>query len=562
MRNKSVKYRGLRALQVILLCLFGFSMMSMINGQRSMVNGQRSIDQNPQKQKVRIDLLYADEAVADQNQRPDVQVLRGSVKLKHDSMYMYCDSALIFEKINSVEAFGNCRMEQGDTLFIYGDYMYYDGIAQLAKLRENVRLINRETQLETDSLDYDRVMNLGYYFDGGTLRDTVNVLTSVLGEYSPVTKQAVFEVNVELVNPQFTLTSEDLTYNTATKIATINSEAEIVNEQSHVYTSSGVYNTVTERGELFNRSVVVNEGRRLTGDTLLYDRQQGFGEAFGRVALNDTVNKNVLTGDYCFYDELQENAFATKRAVAIDYSQGDSLYMHGDTLRLVTFYPKTDSTYREMRAYNHVRVYRSDVQAVCDSLVVNSKDSCMTMYRDPVLWHGEEQLLGEMVKVFSNDSTIERAHIINQALAIERFDSAHFNQITGKEMIAHFVGGEIRETEVNGNVLTIYHPIDEKDSTIIVMVYAEGSYLKMFMKDRKMDKGMFVGKTTGTAYPLSKVPKGKDKLEAFVWFDYMRPRDKDDIFEWKSKPADQVLKKIDRESTGAPRDIKIRHGRR
>ena len=556
-------------MQAVFLCLFSLCFMSMINGQSSMVNGQSSmvngqssIDQDPQKQKVRIDLLYADEAVADQNQRPDVQVLRGSVKLKHDSMYMYCDSALIFEKINSVEAFGNCRMEQGDTLFIYGDYMYYDGIAQLAKLRENVRLINRETQLETDSLDYDRVQNLGYYFDGGTLRDTVNVLTSVLGEYSPATKQAVFEYNVELVNPQFTLTSEDLIYNTATKIASISSEAEIVNEQSHVYTSSGVYNTVTERGELYNRSVVVNEGRRLTGDTLLYDRQQGFGEAFGRVALNDTVNKNVLTGDYCYYDELQENAFATKRAVAIDYSQGDSLYMHGDTLKLVTFYPKTDSAYREMRAYNHVRVYRSDVQAVCDSLVVNSKDSCMTMYRDPVLWHGEEQLLGEMVKVYSNDSTIERAHIINQALAIERFDTAHYNQITGKEMIAYFVDGEIRETEVNGNVLTIYHPIDEKDSTIIVMVYAEGSYLKMFMKDRKMDKGMFVGKTTGTAYPLSQVPKGKDKLEAFVWFDYMRPLSKDDIFEWKGKPEDQVLKKIERESTGAPRDIKVRHGKR
>ena len=549
-------------MQAGFLCLFSLCFMSMINGQSSTVNGQWSIDQDPQKQKVRIDLLYADEAVADQNQRPDVQVLRGSVKLKHDSMYMYCDSALIFEKINSVEAFGNCRMEQGDTLFIYGDYMYYDGIAQLAKLRENVRLINRETQLETDSLDYDRVQNLGYYFDGGTLRDTVNVLTSVLGEYSPATKQAVFEYNVELVNPQFTLTSEDLIYNTATKIASISSEAEIVNEQSHVYTSSGVYNTVTERGELYNRSVVLNEGRRLTGDTLLYDRQQGFGEAFGRVALNDTVNKNVLTGDYCYYDELQENAFATKRAVAIDYSQGDSLYMHGDTLKLVTFYPKTDSAYREMRAYNHVRVYRSDVQAVCDSLVVNSKDSCMTMYRDPVLWHGEEQLLGEMVKVYSNDSTIERAHIINQALAIERFDTAHYNQITGKEMIAYFVDGEIRETEVNGNVLTIYHPIDEKDSTIIVMVYAEGSYLKMFMKDRKMDKGMFVGKTTGTAYPLSQVPKGKDKLEAFVWFDYMRPLSKDDIFEWKGKPEDQVLKKIERESTGAPRDIKVRHGKR
>ena len=549
--------RGYRAIQTVLFLLFGLSLMSMIVNHYPL-----SVDQKPQKQKVRIDLLYADEAVADQNQRPDVQVLRGSVKLKHDSMYMYCDSALIFEKINSVEAFGNCRMEQGDTLFIYGDYMYYDGTTQLAKLRENVRLINRETQLETDSLDYDRVADLGYYFDGGTLRDTVNVLTSVLGEYSPTTKQAVFEYNVELVNPQFTLTSEDLTYNTVTKIATINSDAEIVNDQSHVYTNSGIYNTVTERGELFNRSVVVNQGRKLTGDTLLYDRQQGFGEAFGNVALNDTVNKNILTGDYCYYDELKENAFATKRAVAIDYSQGDSLFMHADTLRLVTFYPKTDSAYREMRAYYKVRAYRSDVQAVCDSLVVNSKDSCMTMYRDPVLWHGEEQLLGELVKVYSNDSTIERAHIINQALAIERFDSAHYNQITGKEMIAHFEDGEIKETEVNGNVLTVYHPIDEKDSTIIVMVYAEGSYLKMFMKDRKMDKGMFIGKTTGTAYPLDQVPTGKDRLAAFVWFDYMRPKDKNDIFDWRGKPADQVLKKVERESSSDPRDIRVRHGRR
>ena len=133
----------------------------MVNGEWQMLGGQWSTDQEPKK--VRIDLLYADEAVADQNKRPDVQVLRGSVKLKHDSMYMYCDSALIFEKLNSVEAFGNCRMEQGDTLFIYGDYMYYDGITQLAKLRENVRLINRETELETDSLDYDRINDLAGY---------------------------------------------------------------------------------------------------------------------------------------------------------------------------------------------------------------------------------------------------------------------------------------------------------------------------------------------------------------------------------------------------------------
>ena len=99
--------------------------------------------------------------------RPDVQVLIGNVKLRHDSMYMYCDSALIFEKTNSVEAFSNVRMEQGDTLFIYGDYLYYDGMTQIAQLRENVKMINRNTTLLTDSLNYDRLYDLGYYFEGG-----------------------------------------------------------------------------------------------------------------------------------------------------------------------------------------------------------------------------------------------------------------------------------------------------------------------------------------------------------------------------------------------------------
>ena len=130
-----------------ILCLLA---LCLLNAQ-----GQNGNDGGPKK--TRVDLLYADEAQADKEARPDVQVLIGSVKLRHDSMYMYCDSALIYENINSVEAFGNVRMEQGDTLFIYGDYLYYDGMSQLAMLRENVRMINRQTELTTDSLDYDRV---------------------------------------------------------------------------------------------------------------------------------------------------------------------------------------------------------------------------------------------------------------------------------------------------------------------------------------------------------------------------------------------------------------------
>ena len=533
-----------------LLCLFGVCLLSAQDKKKE-----------PEKKKTRVDLLHAEEAQADKVLHPDIQILIRSVKLRHDSMYMYCDSALIYEKTNSVEAFGNVRMEQGDTLFIYGDYLYYDGMSQLAMLRENVRMINRNTVLTTDSLNYDRLYNLGYYFDGGTLTDEENVLTSEWGEYSPATKISVFNHDVKLVNPKFVLTSDTLKYSTDTKIATILGPSDIVSDKNHIYSERGIYNTTTEQAELLDRSVLTNEGKKLTGDSIFYDRVLGYGEAFDNVQMNDTINRNMLTGNYCFYNEITGSALATQRAVAIDYSQGDSLFMHGDTLRLITYHINTDSMFREMRVYHKVRAYRTDVQAVCDSLVYNSKDSCMTMYTDPILWHGSQQLLGEEIKVYMNDSTIDWAHIINQALAVEQKDSVHYNQVTGKEMKGFFVGGDMRQVDVNGNVLVVFYPIDDKDSTMIGLNYSEGSFLRMLLKERRMEQGAFIGKANGTLYPMDQIPADKYKLPPFVWFDYIRPRNKEDIFEWRGKRAGEQLQKSDRKPIVSPRNMNIKRNK-
>lgn len=506
----------------------------------------------PENKKTRVDLLHADQGQADKLARPDVQVLIGSVKLRHDSMYMYCDSALIYEKQNSFEAFSNVRMEQGDTLFIYGDYLYYDGMTQIAQLRENVKMINRNTTLLTDSLNYDRLYNLGYYFEGGTLMDEQNVLTSDWGEYSPATKLAVFNHDVKLVNPRFVLTSDTLKYSTTTKIANILGPSNIVSDNNHIYSERGKYNTVSDQAELLDRSVLTNEGKRMTGDSLFYDRKKGYGEGFDNVQLNDTVNKNILTGDYCFYDELKQNALATKRAVAVDYSQGDSLFLHADTLLMNSYNLETDSLFRVMRAFHKVRMYRTDIQGVCDSLVYNSKDSCMTMYRDPILWNEGQQLLGEEIKVYMNDSTIDWAHIINQALSVEEKDSIHYNQVSGKEIKAYFQGGEARKVDVIGNVLVIYYP-EERDSTMIGMNTSETSLLNMYLKNRKMEKMVMSPKSNGTLYPMDQIPADKMKLPSFVWFDYIRPLNKDDIFEWRGKKAGETLRKTTRKTITAPK---------
>ena len=524
-----------RWLLIGFLCLFGVCLVAQNNNKQ------------PENKKTKVYLLHADEGQADKLARPDVQVLIGNVKLRHDSMYMYCDSALIFEKTNSVEAFSNVRMEQGDTLFIYGDYLYYDGMTQIAQLRENVKMINRSTTLLTDSLNYDRLYDLGYYFEGGTLMDEENVLTSDWGEYSPATKQSVFNHDVKLVNPKFVLTSDTLRYNTESKIAVILGPSNIVSDNNHIYSERGFYNTMTEQAELLDRSVLTNQGKKLVGDSLFYDRIIGYGKAFDNVKMTDSINKNMLTSDYCFYNELTDSAFATKRAVAIDYSQGpDSLFMHGDTLQLVSYNLNTDSVFRLMKAYHKVRIYRTDVQGVCDSLVYNSKDSCMTMYTDPILWNEGQQLLGEQIKIYMNDSTIDWAHIINQALTVEMKDSIHYNQVSGKEMKAYFINGDMRHIEVIGNVLTAFYP-EEKDSTMTGFNCLEGSVLHLYMKDKKMEKGLFIGKSNGTMYPMDQIPSDKLRLPTFAWFDYVRPLNKDDIFNWRGKRTTDVLKpSIDR----------------
>lgn len=528
-KEKTPRYGRHRRLLIGFLCLFGVCIAA------------QDLNKKPEKKKTKVYLLHADEGQVDKLARPDVQLLIGNVRLRHDSMYMYCDSAVIFEKTNSVEAFSNVRMEQGDTLFLYGDYLYYDGIAQIAQLRENVKLINRNTTLLTDSLNYDRLYNLGYYFEGGSLMDEENVLTSDWGEYSPSTKIAVFNHDVKLVNPKFILTSDTLKYNTVSKIATILGPSDIVNEDNHIYSERGFYNTVTEQAELLDQSVLTNQGRKLSGDSLFYDRKLGYGEAFDRVQMNDTVNKSMLTGDYCFYNELTDSAFATKRAVAIDYSQGDSLYMHADTLMMVSYHLKTDSLYRLMKAFHKVRMYRTDIQGVCDSLVYNSKDSCMTMYRDPILWNENQQLLGEEIKIYMNDSTIDWAHIINQALTVEMKDSVHYNQVSGKEMKAYFENRDMRRVEVIGNVLIGFYP-EEKDSTMVGFSSGEGSLLHIYMKDRKMQQAKMIGKSNGVMYPLDQIPEDKLRLPTFAWFDYVRPLNKEDIFNWRGKRAGETLK--------------------
>ena len=271
----------------------------------------------------------------------DYQIVVGNVEFRRGGMFMYCDSAHFYDSPGAIEAYGNVRMQQGDTLFVYADELDYADTTQLAVLYadfgKKVRLINRDVTLTTDIFNYDLGIDLGYYEVGGVLTDPKNRLTSWYGEYSPTTKDALFRDRVELHslrdNDTLDIFSEQMLYNTNTHIAILDTVSTIVSKDGTIHTTDGVYNTDTQQADLYRRSLVVaKNGNTLTGDTLYYDQLTGFGEAFGNIEMVDTAKKVTLLGDYGFYYEDADSARVYGHALAKEYSQADTLYLHGDTI--------------------------------------------------------------------------------------------------------------------------------------------------------------------------------------------------------------------------------------
>lgn len=492
-------------------------------------------------------LEHADELSYDiYGSHPDAQFVKGNVSFLHKGARLTCDSALYYQSTNSFEAFSNVRMKQGDTLTLTADYAYYDGNDEMCEVRRNVILTHRKSKLYCDSLNYDRIYSVGYFFEGGRLIDGETKLTSDWGQYSTAEKEAVFYYNVNLTSKNSVTRGDTLYYDTQTSTAHVVGPSTITTKQDVIITDNGYYNSKTDKTELFSRSTVKRKGgKTITADSLFHDSQKGISEGFSGVVFKDTANKTMFLGDYVYYDENKGYGYATKNAVAADYSQGDTLYAHGDTMKLITYNIDTDSVYRKVFAYPHVRIFRRDLQAVCDSMVMNSLDSTLIMYKDPIMWSEGRQVLGEEIRIFMADSTIRFAHVIGQAFSIEKIDSdsIHYNQISSKEMMSWFTDGKLRKNEAQGNVKTVFYMLDDADSTLIALNYLETDTMRLFLTpERKMEKIMTV-KHEGTMYPISQIPPEKYRLPNFAWFGYVRPKDKDDIFVWIPKAGGTNLKK-------------------
>lgn len=493
----------------------------------------------------------------DEQRLPDAQILRGDVRFRHDSVIMYCDSAYFFEKENSLHAFGHVHMVQGDTLEGFGDVLFYNGNTKLARLRRHVRLIHQKTTLTTDSLNYDRKKNIAYYFSGGMIEDSLNTLTSRWGQYTPDNHQAIFRDEVKLVNPKFVLTADTLGYNTETYRSDIVGPTTILyDEETTILSTNGWYNTQTELSMLLDRSRIIHvDGITLTGDTIYYDKANGYGRSLGNIESTDSTNHMTLYGNVSEVWEDGGRGYVTDSAMLLDWSDSTAFtYMHADTLWteeisypiftlkmrdsllvdsvMVAQNPDTiwrDTTYQQLRAFWHVRVFRNDIQAVCDSARYHGRDSLLTLFGMPICWNEDNQMSADQIDIYFKNETVDYMHGVGNALAVKREGFSEFNQLAGKEMLAYVKDGDVYLVDVKGNAETIFYP-REDDGSYVGVNRTQSSFVKMYMQNRQIDHVVFTTATTGVMIPIDQALPEETKLSGFFWAEAERPLRPADIF--------------------------------
>jgi lipopolysaccharide export system protein LptA len=488
---------------------------------------------NQKKGKRKIHLIYSELCVVDDKMGSDLSRLLGKVTLQdpENNMMMMCDSAYLYENSNQVKAFSRVHIQQGDTLNLYGDYLFYDGVEKNATVSGNVELIDKETHLFTRTVNYDVTNQIAKYPGRGKIINAKNTLTSLTGTYYVTNKLFHFKDSVKIVNPDYVMTADTMDYNTESETAFFTGPTELKGDSIYIYCKKGWYDTKKDISRIWIDALIDNKQQIIKGDSLFYDKTTGFGQAFRNVSISDTTNDVMVTGDIAWYHKEPERFMVTGMATFIQISKGDSLFLHADSINAVTITPPdtTIKPFRLMRAYYGCRIFSKDLQAKCDSLSYSFLDSVIRLYYKPVLWSEENQLTSDSVSIFTKNRQAERMELYNTAFVVSKVDTVRFNQIKGRNLTGYFKDNKLYKILIEGNGESVYHLIDKEKLTGVT--HNKSSSIEIYVDKGKITDIIEHQNPDGKLDPPLLNPPDKMILPGFNWFDAIRPKKKADIYQ-------------------------------
>ncbi len=461
----------------------------------------------------------------------NAQRLLGNVNIRVDGALMWCDSLYSYTTSNMVDAFGHVHIVRGDTLNMYADFINYNGDTKFAKARHNVKLIDKKVTLTTDSLDYAMITDLASYNYSGTIKDSTNVLNSVIGQYYVNEGKAYFKKKVDVVTKDYKIKSDTLIYYTNTKKVFLEGPTHIFNEKDTLYAEYGWYDSMKSYARLTKKPRMWNEKQTLKADSVFYDKVKGEGTAMGHARIQDIKNSIIVVGNLVKYNDLTKMAQATDSAMLIQYSKTDSLFLHADRLLAMpdTTVKDTTQNARLVLGYHKVRFFRDDIQGKCDSLAYWSKDSTIQFFTNPVIWSKMNQMSANYIEMINRSKDPDEIRMKEDAFIISmEEDSLRFNQIKGKNMTGYLRKNSLYRIDVNGNGQSNYYARDKKG--LIGLNKAESSNIIIYMNEGKVKKISFIKSPDGELKPMADLDENDKLLPGFKWQEELRPKSKEDIF--------------------------------
>jgi len=480
------------------------------------------------QQKSRVNIENSDYLKFDKREGRNINRLIGHVVLRQDSTWFYCDSAILDKKLNFLYAFGHVHINYSDSVDVYGKYLVYDGNEKIATLDTNVRMVDNRSTLYSDHLIYNRKNRWAFYNTGGRIVDGENVLTSRIGRYYTDTKKLFYKDSVVLVNPDYTLRSDTLMYNTETEVAYIYGPTEITGESDSIYAERGWYDTQNDITRLQKNAFVRHMEQMLSADSIFYVRGQGYGYAWSNIKMDDTVQDVVVLGNYAEFDRTAGVSYVTDSAVAIIIDEQDSLFMHADTMKIIT---DSAEKARKLFAYYKMKFFRKDLQGACDSMVYDIQDSIIYLYEQPVLWSDENQLTGDSILIYVSHNSIDSMSLFGTAFIISHDSIQSFNQIKGRTMTAYFKKNKLSTIEVIGNAETIYY-VREDDGALIGINKSISSSMMIKVEESKVKSITYFEQPDAALHPEGGLAEQDLVLRGFKWDEGVRPLVVGDIFRW------------------------------
>lgn len=451
-----------------------------------------------------------------------IRRLIGNVVFAQETTTMYCDSSYYYVDDNVMEAFGRVKIID-DSVTITSRKLIYNGQDRTAKLRQNVVYTKADQRLTTDFLDYNMETEEGQYFNGGKLKDSVNVLTSKTGYYYGRQKYALFYSNVVLVAPDYTLKSDTLRYNIRPKIAITEGKTTIITEdESILHAKGGTFRTQFDQSEFIDGTVETTD-YYMEGDELFFDDLKKFYDASGNVKLTSKEDDVVITGDDGFADKANGISKVYGNALMRRFLKEDTLYMAADTL--VSIESEYDSAKRIL-AYHNVRIWKRNLQGLADSASYFLQDSLLYFYEDPIFWNLKNQLEGDTIVMEVTEKEIKNMTLLQKAFLATEDTLMNYNQIKGRTMKAHFKRSKIDRINVNGNGESIYYVLDEDDPNNIITLGMNRilcSDMTIRFVDEELDNISFYIKPDARFIPPHELTPEVQKLDGFEWRGNERP---------------------------------------